>query len=76
MKPARYIVLRLIGGLIGIAAVLTLGTAAFVYSGDQHREAVTSIARKFFVLVEKASRTKSPLVNASQSPTPEGGVIR
>ena len=76
MKPARYTVLRLIGGLIGIAAVLTLGTAAFVYSGDQHRDAVTSIAREFFVSLEKASRAKSPLVNATPSPTPQGGTIQ
>jgi hypothetical protein len=75
MKPARYIVLRLLGGLIGIAAVLSLGTAAFVYSGDEHREAVASLAHDFFVLVERASRGKRAPVTALASPTPEGGVI-
>jgi hypothetical protein len=76
VKIGRYLVPRLIGWLVGIAAVLTVGITAFVYSGDQHREAVTAIARGFFVLVEKASRSKTPLVNASPTPTQEGGTIR
>ena len=76
MRLARSIALRLIGGLIGIAAVLTLGTAVFVYSGQEHREAVASVARQFFVLMEKDSRAKSPIVNASPSPTQEGGMIQ
>jgi hypothetical protein len=76
MKPTRYIVLRLIGGLTGMAAALTVGTAAFVYSGQEHRETVTSIARGFFVLVERASHVKRAPVSALASPTPEGGTIQ
>ena len=76
MRPGRSIALRLIGWLVSMTAVLTLGTAAFVYSGDQHREAVTCVAREFFVLLEKASRAKGPLVSARPSPTPEGGAIQ
>jgi hypothetical protein len=76
MRRGRSIALRLVGGLVGIAAVLTLGTVAFVYSGHEHREAVTSIAREFFGLMEKDSRAKSPIVNASPSPAREGGMIK
>ena len=76
MRQGRSIALRLIGGLIGMAAALTLGTAAFVYSGQEQREAVTSIAREFFVFVERASRVRRPPISALTSPTPEGGVIQ
>ena len=76
MNPARYIVLRLLGGLIGMAAVLTLGTGAFVYSGHEHCEAVTSIAREFFVFMERGSRVRRPPVSALVSSTPGGGVIQ
>jgi len=76
MRQGRSIALRLIGGLIGMAAALTLGTAAFVYSGQEQREAVTSIAREFFVFVERGSRVRRAPVSALASPTPEGGVIQ
>ena len=76
MKIGRHIVPRLIGWLIGVAAALTVGVTVFVYSGQEHREAVTSVAREFFVFVEKASRAKSPFVNASSSPTQERGIIK
>ena len=67
---------RLIGCLIGAAAVLTIAVAAFVYTGDEHREAVTAIARQFFVSVEKASRVRRPAVKLPASPAPEGGIIQ
>jgi hypothetical protein len=76
MKAGKQIVPRLIGWLIGVASVLTIGITAFVYTGDEHREAVKSIARGFFVLVEKVSREKRAPVSALASPTPEGGVIQ
>ena len=76
MKPARYIVLRLLGGLISMAAALALGITAFVYTGQEHRETVTLIARDFFVLVERASRVRRAPVGSLASPTPEGGVIQ
>jgi hypothetical protein len=76
MRITRYIVPRLIGWLIIIAAIVTVGIAAFVYSGREHREAVQGIARQFFVLMEKASRVRRLPLNASTSPTPEGGVIQ
>jgi hypothetical protein len=76
MRLGRSNALRLIASLIGVAAFLTVGMTAFVYSGQERREAVTSVAREFFGLMEKASRAKSPLANASSSPTQEGGTIQ
>jgi hypothetical protein len=78
MKRTRFIALRLIGWLIGVAAVLTIGITAFVYSGQEHREAVQGIAREFFVVVERASRVRRSPVNtlATPTPTPGGGVIQ
>ena len=76
MKIRRHIVLRLVGGLIGMAAVLTVGITVFVYSGREHLEAVTSIAREFFAVVERAARTKRAPESALASPTPEGGAIQ
>jgi hypothetical protein len=76
MRAAKQIVPRLIGCLIGVAGVLTIAVAAFVYTGDEHREAVTAIARQFFVSVEKASRVRHSAFNSSASPTPEGRIIQ
>jgi hypothetical protein len=76
MKRTRFIVPRLIGWLITMAALLAVGITAFVYSGQDHRDAVTSIARKFFVLMDRASRVRRAPVSALASPTPEGGVIQ
>jgi uncharacterized membrane protein len=76
MKAGKYFVRRLIGRLIGVAAVLTIGVTAFVYSGQEHREAMQGIAREFFVLVERASRVRRAPANALVSPTPEGGKIQ
>ena len=76
MRIGRDIALRLFASLIGVAALLTVGVTAFIYSGQEHREAVTSIAREFFVRVERASRLKRVPAKACTSPTLEGGVIR
>jgi hypothetical protein len=76
MKIGRHIVPRLIGWLIGVAAALTVGVTVFVYSGQEHCEAVTSVAREFFVFVERGSRVRRAPVSALASPTPEGGVIQ
>jgi hypothetical protein len=76
MKAGKYFVRRLIGCLIGVAAVLTIGVTAFVYSGQEHREAMQGIAREFFVLVERASRVRRAPVSTLASPTPEGGIIQ
>lgn len=76
MKIGRHIVPRLIGWLFGIVAALTVGVTVFVYTGQEHREAVTSIAREFFVFVERASRVQRAPVSALASPTPEGAVIQ
>jgi hypothetical protein len=76
MKIGRHIAQRLIGWLIGAAAALTVGVTVFVYTGHEHCEAVTSIAREFFVFMERASRVRPAPVSALVSPTPEGGVIR
>jgi hypothetical protein len=72
MRIGRHIVPQLIGWLIGVAAALTVGVTVFVYSGQEHREAMQGIAREFFVLVERASRVRRAAVSAPASPTPEG----
>ena len=66
---------RLTGWMIAVPAIATLGIAAFVYSGPGNREAMTAIAREFFVSVEKASRAKHPAATGSSSPATERGVI-
>ena len=76
MKIGRRILPRLIGWLIGVAAALTVGVTVFVYSGPEHCEAVRSVAREFFVLVEGASRGRPAPVSALANPTPEGGIIQ
>ena len=76
MRAMRHMLARLIAWLIGVAAVLAVAVTAFVYSGQEHREAVTSIAREFFVFVERGSRVRRAPVSALASPTPEGGVIQ
>ena len=75
MRTGRDIALRLVALLIGTAALLTVVVTAFAYSGHEHREAVTSMAREFFVLVERASRVKREPIKAFVSPTPEGEMI-
>lgn len=76
MRAMRHMLARLIAWLIGVAAVLAVAVTAFVYSGQEHREAVTSVAREFFVFVERGSRVRRAPVSALASPTPEGGVIQ
>ena len=76
MSVVRHLLTRTIGWLVVIAAVTAVGITALVYSGADHREAVKSIARDFFVLMERASRVRRAPVSASASPTPEGGMIQ
>jgi len=76
MRAMRHMLARLIAWLIGVAAVLAVAVTAFVYSGQEHREAVTSVAREFFVFVERGSRVRRAPVSALASPTPGGGVIQ
>ena len=76
MRQGRSIAMRLIGWLLGMAAVLTVGITAFVYSGHERREVATSVARQFFALMEKASRVRHGPVRALATPTPEGGIIQ
>jgi hypothetical protein len=76
MRTGSDTVWRLICWLIIVAAFLTVAITAFVYSGSDHREAVQSIAREFFVRVQKASRARPVPGSALVSPTPEGGVIQ
>ena len=76
MRIGRDIVLRLVALLIGMASLLTVVVTVFAYSGREPREAVTSMAREFFVLVERASRVKREPIKAFVSPTPEGGMIQ
>ena len=76
MRTGRDIALRLVALLIGTAALLTVVVTVFAYIGQEHREAVTSMAREFFLLVERAARAKREPIKAFVSPTPEGGVIQ
>jgi hypothetical protein len=76
MRVTNHIVAQVFCLLIAMAAVTAIGVTALVFTGDEHRETVTAIARQFFVLVEKASRARRSPVNASTSPKPEGGTIQ
>ena len=76
MRVMNHIVARLICSLVAMATVTAIGVTAVVYTGDAHREAVTAIARQFFVLLETSSRVRRSPVNASTSPTPDGGIIQ
>ena len=71
MRLGRSIAPRIVASLIGIAALLTVGITAFIYTGDEHREAVTSFARQFFGLMERASRARRAPVSTLASPTPK-----
>ena len=76
MKVGNHIIARVIGWLVVITAVTTVGITALVYSGPKHREAVKSLTRKFFVLVWKASQHRRSELGAAASATPEGGIIQ
>jgi hypothetical protein len=76
MKVTKYVLPRVICWLIVIAAVTAIGITALVYSGSDDRDAVTSVAREFFVRVERASRARPAPVSAPASPAPEGGIIQ
>ena len=76
MKETKYVLPRVICWLIVIAAVTAIGITALIYSGSDPRDAVTSIAREFFVRVESASRARPAPVSAPASPAPEGGIIQ
>jgi hypothetical protein len=74
----NHIVARAICSLIAMAAVTAVGVTVVVYTGDEHREAVTSIAREFFALMDRVSRTRRSATGALANPTatPEGGLIQ
>jgi len=76
MKVTKYVLPRVSCWLIVFAAVTAIGITALVYSGPDHRDAVTSVAREFFVRVERASRARPAPVSAPASPAPEGGIIQ
>jgi len=78
MRVMNHIVARVICSLMAMTALTAVVVTVVVYTGDEHREAVTSIAREFFELVERASRTSraAPGTLVNPTSTPEGGVIQ
>ena len=76
MRVMKHIVPGMIASLFVFAALATVGITVLVYSSADHREAVKAIAREFFVSLEKASRTRRPLIRTVPSPAPEGGTLQ
>ena len=76
MRVTRHMLRWMIGWLIAMAAVATLGVTLIVYSGQGRRETVTAIAREFFRATWKASQVRPAQLTANPNATPEGGTIR
>jgi hypothetical protein len=75
MRMNRQIVLRISAGLVALILALSIVAAALVYSGPRNREAVSAVAREFFVQVWKGSQKRSATSIALPSATPEGRII-
>ena len=76
MRVTRYIVPQIAAWLLALSGVATIGIAVMVYSGPEHRETATEIAREFFHWVWRGSRSRQAGVSAAPSPAAEGGVIQ
>jgi hypothetical protein len=76
MRVRTKIVLRISAGLAASILALSIVVAALVYSGPRNREAVSAVAREFFVQVWKGSQNRSAATIALPSTTPEGRMIQ
>ena len=76
MRMNRQIVLRMATGFVASILALCVVVAALVYSGPPNRDAVSAVARAFFVQMWKGSQNRSATTNAPPSATPEGRTIQ
>jgi hypothetical protein len=76
MRMKGKIFLRIAASLVVSTAALCVAVAAMVYSGPRNREAVSAVAREFFVRMWKTSQRRSATSIALPSATPEGGIIQ
>jgi hypothetical protein len=76
MKVAKQIVLRIAAWLIASILALSIAVTVMTYSGTRNREAVSAVAREFFVQMWKGSRARSAASMALPSATPEGRIIQ
>ncbi|MGA7127593.1 MAG: hypothetical protein WBZ19_14880 [Chthoniobacterales bacterium] len=72
----RNLFLRISALIIASIGVLTIAVTALVYSGPPNREAVSAVARAFFVQMWKGSQNRSATTIALPSTTPEGRLIQ
>jgi hypothetical protein len=72
----RNLFLRISALVIASIGALTIAVTAFTYSGAANREAVSGVARAFFVQIWKGSQNRSATSMALPSATPEGGIIQ
>jgi hypothetical protein len=75
MKTNRRIFLRTSAWLVALVGALTIAVTALTYSGRAHREAVSAVARAFFVQMWKGSQARSATTIVLPSATPEGRII-
>jgi hypothetical protein len=73
---SRHIVLRISVWLVASIFALTITVAALVYSGPRNGEAVSAVARVFFVQMWKGSHARATAKNACPTATPGGRVIQ
>ena len=76
MKVERQIVLRISAWLVASILTLSIAVAVMMYSGTRNREAVSAVAREFFVQMWKGSQARSAASIALSSATPEGRIIQ
>jgi hypothetical protein len=76
MRMKGKIFLRIAASLVVSTGALSIAVAAMVYSGPRNREAVSAVAREFFVRMWKGSQRRSATSIALPSATPEGGIIQ
>ena len=76
MRMNRQPVLRMAAGIVASILALCIAMAALVYSGPPNREAVSAVARAFFVQMWKGSQNRSATTIALPSATPEGRTIQ
>jgi hypothetical protein len=76
MKTNRRIFLRTSAWLVALVGALTIAVTALTYSGRAHREAVSAVAREFFVQMWKGSQARSAASIALPSATPDGRIIQ
>ena len=76
MRMKGKLFLRTSAWLALSIGALTIAVTAFSYIGSGNREAVTALARVFFVQLWKGSQAPATAKNAVTATTPEGRLIQ